>query len=51
MIPIGIVGVFFKDEVEAIFVKARFSSPSIPNNAEPMARCPLLLTGRYSVSP
>ena len=31
-------------------VNVRFS-PSMPNSADPIARCPLLLTGRYSVSP
>ena len=32
-------------------VNAMFCSPSIPNSDEAIARCPLLLMGRYSVSP
>lgn len=32
-------------------VNARFSSPSMPKRYEPMARWPLLLTGKYSVRP
>ena len=32
-------------------VNAMLSSARMPNNADPMARCPELLTGRYSVSP
>ena len=32
-------------------VNVRLSSPCTPKSAEPIARCPLLLTGKYSVSP